>query len=58
MQQAIQSDILVSIILVNYNGVNIILDCLSSIEKFIQSITYEVIVVDNASTDGSPVAQS
>lgn len=47
-------DILVSIILVNYNGINVILDCLNSIEKFIQSTTYEIIVVDNASTDGSP----
>jgi len=48
-----QKDILVSIILVNYNGVGVILDCLNSIEKFIHSTPYEVIVVDNASTDGS-----
>ncbi|HEY9750664.1 MAG TPA: glycosyltransferase family 2 protein [Allocoleopsis sp.] len=47
-------DILVSIILVNYNGINVILDCLNSIEAFVQSVAYEVIVVDNASTDGSP----
>ncbi|MBW4487088.1 MAG: glycosyltransferase family 2 protein [Trichocoleus desertorum ATA4-8-CV12] len=48
-----QKDILVSIILVNYNGAGVILDCLNSIEKFIHSTSYEVIVVDNASTDGS-----
>ncbi|MBD2124522.1 glycosyltransferase family 2 protein [Trichocoleus sp. FACHB-262] len=49
-----KQNILVSIILVNYNGVGVILDCLDSIEKFIHSVTYEVIVVDNDSTDGSP----
>ena len=48
-----QKDILVSIILVNYNGAGVILDCLNSIEKFIHSTSCEVIVVDNASTDGS-----
>src|SRR6476469_1107958 len=49
-----QADVLISIILVNYNGINVILDCLTSIEVFVQSIAYEIIVVDNASTDGSP----
>jgi GT2 family glycosyltransferase len=45
---------LVSIILVNYNGADVVLDCLRSLEQFPQSISYEVIVVDNASQDGSP----
>ncbi len=43
----------VSIILVNYNGADVVLDCLRSLEQFPQSISYEVIVVDNASHDGS-----
>lgn len=48
------SAIAASIILVNYNGADCIIDCLRSIIVQIQSISYEIIVVDNASTDGSP----
>ncbi|WP_199331215.1 MULTISPECIES: glycosyltransferase family 2 protein [unclassified Calothrix] len=43
----------VSIILVNYNGIDILPDCLNSIEEFIQT-PYEIIIVDNNSSDGSP----
>ena len=46
----------VSIILVNYNGANVIINCLQSLQQFLRSISYEVIVVDNASSDGSPEA--
>lgn len=49
----IKSHPLVSIILVNYNGADVLPDCLSSIYKFIDE-NYEVIVVDNASQDSSP----
>jgi GT2 family glycosyltransferase len=45
---------LVSIILVNYNGATIIKDCLYSLQQFNQTIPSEIIVVDNASGDGSP----
>ncbi len=45
---------LVSIILVNYNSAAIIKDCLQSLRQFNQSVSSEVIVVDNASQDGSP----
>lgn len=45
--------ILVSIILVNYNGGEIVLNCLRSLLQFLHIIPYEIIVVDNASTDGS-----
>ncbi|MBW4583060.1 MAG: glycosyltransferase family 2 protein [Tildeniella nuda ZEHNDER 1965/U140] len=45
--------LLVSIILVNYNGAEVVLDCLRSLFQFLHSIPYEIIVVDNASTDGS-----
>jgi N-acetylglucosaminyl-diphospho-decaprenol L-rhamnosyltransferase len=42
-----------SLILVNYNGSKFLYDCLSSIEKFTDADTYEVIIVDNFSTDDS-----
>jgi GT2 family glycosyltransferase len=45
---------LVSIILVNYNGKKIIQDCLQSLRQFNHTILSEIIVVDNASEDGSP----
>ncbi len=45
--------ITVSIILVNYNGAQITIDCLHSIRSQLHSVPYEVIVVDNASTDQS-----
>ncbi|MBD2199023.1 MULTISPECIES: glycosyltransferase family 2 protein [Calothrix] len=48
-----QSHILVSIILVNYNGIDVLPDCLNSIETFIDTPNYEIILVDNASSDGS-----
>lgn len=43
----------VSIILVNYNGGQVVLDCLDSIRRHLHQISHEVIVVDNASTDDS-----
>lgn len=45
---------LVSIIVVNFNGSNVILDCLESLYIHLKEVTYEVIVVDNASQDNSP----
>ena len=43
-----------SIIIVSFNTKNFLAECLSSIEKNITGkISYEVIVVDNASTDDS-----
>lgn len=43
----------VSIILVNYNGGEVVIDCLHSLQATLQTIPHEVIVVDNASTDRS-----
>jgi GT2 family glycosyltransferase len=43
----------VSIILVNHNGSKLIRDCLSSVYEKTKQIDYEVIVVDNASSDES-----
>lgn len=45
--------VFLSLILVNYNGSKILYDCLSSIEKFIDAYSHEVIIVDNFSTDSS-----
>lgn len=45
-------EILLSIIIVNFNGKHFLADCLDSIEKQI-SCSHEVILVDNASSDGS-----
>ena len=42
-----------SIIIVNYNTCDYLRDCLASIESQRGDLTVEVIVVDNASKDGS-----
>jgi len=42
-----------AIIIVNWNGGELLQRCLNSINNFPPSVPYEVIVVDNASTDGS-----
>ncbi len=42
-----------SIIIVNYNGKHFFKDCLESIKKCCSSNSYEIIVVDNNSRDGS-----
>ncbi|MBB6332798.1 GT2 family glycosyltransferase [Chryseobacterium sediminis] len=42
-----------SVIIVNYNVTQLLRSCLLSLQKYIQEIEYEVIVIDNASTDSS-----
>lgn len=42
-----------SIIIVNYNVTRLLRNCLLSIEKYTKGEDYEVIVIDNASTDAS-----
>ena len=42
-----------SVIIVNYNVKNLLRDCLLSVQKAAHSIDTEIIVVDNASSDGS-----
>lgn len=42
-----------SVIIVNWNTKKLLEDCLSSIYKFTKNVNFEVIVVDNASMDGS-----
>jgi GT2 family glycosyltransferase len=43
----------ISIIIVNWNTKKLLLDCLSSIFRTVKKISFEVWVVDNASSDGS-----
>ncbi|MDO8785223.1 MAG: glycosyltransferase family 2 protein, partial [Syntrophales bacterium] len=43
----------VSIIIVNWNTKDLLRNCLDSICKTVRGITYEIIVVDNGSSDGS-----
>lgn len=43
----------VSVIIVNYNTCRLLLDCLASIYEHTRNVGFEVIVVDNASSDGS-----
>jgi len=43
----------VGIVIVNYNGKALLKDCLNSIRKNTNSPDYEIVVVDNASIDGS-----
>ena len=40
-----------SIIIVNYNVTNLLRACLSSLEKFVKDLHYEIIVIDNNSPD-------
>ncbi|MBW4474002.1 MAG: glycosyltransferase family 2 protein [Stenomitos rutilans HA7619-LM2] len=47
------STAVVSIILVNYNGSDVVVNCLRSLLQFLHTIPYEIVVVDNASTDDS-----
>lgn len=43
----------VSIVIINYNTLKITEDCINSIMLNTEDITYEIILIDNASTDGS-----
>src|SRR3990167_1220012 len=43
-----------SIVILNYNTLKVLRDCLDSLSKLGREVDFETIVVDNASTDGSP----
>jgi N-acetylglucosaminyl-diphospho-decaprenol L-rhamnosyltransferase len=42
-----------SIVIVNYNVTQLLRNCLVSIEKYAENVDYEIIVIDNRSTDSS-----
>lgn len=44
--------VLVSIIIVNYNGIDVLPSCVSALERVVEP-PFQLIIVDNASTDGS-----
>ncbi|MEJ2586752.1 MAG: glycosyltransferase family 2 protein [Deltaproteobacteria bacterium] len=46
----------ISLIIVNWNTKDLLLHCLSSIQQTIQGLSYDIWVVDNASSDGSSEA--
>ena len=48
----------VSVIIVNYNTQHVIKPCIDSIIAYTKDISYEIIIVDNGSTDGSIEALS
>jgi GT2 family glycosyltransferase len=52
------SDLLVSILIVNWNTRELVLECLGSLPKQGTDPSYEVVVVDNGSVDGSGEALS
>jgi len=43
----------ISVIIVNWNAKNLLRDCLNSLYKTVSDLVCEVVVVDNASSDGS-----
>jgi GT2 family glycosyltransferase len=43
----------VSVVIVNYNTADLLEDCLESLFRLTKGVSYEAIVVDNASSDGS-----
>jgi len=44
----------VSVVILSFNGIGYLRECLASLFECTSGIEFEVIVVDNASTDGSP----
>lgn len=48
-----QYNVDISIVIVNYNVKDFLLQCINSIYKSETSLSYEIIVIDNASTDNS-----
>ena len=50
MGSGINKDIIVSIIIVNYNSFDLLDHCLGSIKDFTYNVNYEIIVVDNNSS--------
>ena len=43
----------ISIAIVNYNASSVLHECVHSVEEFTRGLEYEIIIVDNASSDNS-----
>jgi len=52
--QDTQPPVDVSILVVNYNGGDTVLECLRSVDAHTRDLAYETLLVDNGSRDGSP----
>lgn len=52
MEKSVSPDVVLSILIVNFNGKDFLGPCFDSIRKHV-TVPYEIIVVDNASHDGS-----
>ena len=48
-----ENENLISVIIISYDGIDYIKDCISSVIDSLESTAFEVIVVDNGSTDGT-----
>lgn len=48
-----KNNLTLSILILNYNTKNLLSQCLNSIESNVKNVQYEIIVVDNNSSDGS-----
>ena len=46
----------ISIVIISWNAKDFLLDCLESLKTNLPDVSMEIIIVDNASTDGSPEA--
>jgi GT2 family glycosyltransferase len=53
MPSEIRPKVDVSIIIVNWNSVDFLRECIASVMAMTQDVIYEIIVIDNASYDGS-----
>lgn len=53
LTKALVSNVKVSIIIVSWNTRDVLYDCLASIYKEARNFTFEVIIIDNASSDSS-----
>jgi N-acetylglucosaminyl-diphospho-decaprenol L-rhamnosyltransferase len=49
-----QQAVILSVIVVTWNGKEFVRRCLSSVRDHLKAISYEMIVIDNASSDGTP----
>ncbi|MCX6825854.1 MAG: glycosyltransferase family 2 protein [candidate division Zixibacteria bacterium] len=45
----------ISVVIISYNGLEFIDDCLSSVKKSLEGVAAEIIVVDNGSSDGTAI---